>query len=306
MKSLFLVALSACAISAPCLADSESRVAKKPEKPAAGEKPPAEVAPVESKPGSLFRGTVSADLEAGVITDASGNKIHFIDPVKHLEELERDRLNSGLSELELFATADHPHGFRLEDAARFRGHDTSGLVRMLREEQYEDYWDSIAVLIGVAGDKSALEELKAYYEDESNTSPRAISAKISALQGIGILGSRLRNGEITDYLADALRIEKWQARKDVASFGAYDFAASGVRTALVGLSKLDSPRAAELIRGFEKKLKADAELRTRMAKKDVTAQYVRRTLARAELSKGKDFFEAERQYRSMVERAEVQ
>lgn len=123
----------------------------------------------------------------GTVVDEHGRV--FTTKQQHPEQADE---NLGqLSPLEKFATQTFQHGVPYKEAIKYKGHDTTGLVRMLRDPRWKDSWSKIAFVLGIVGDEIAVEELINFSDEFAHSSD--FQAREAALFATSALGYAIAN-----------------------------------------------------------------------------------------------------------------
>jgi hypothetical protein len=128
-------------------------------------------------------------------------------------------LLSQLTPLEKFATQSFQHGVPYEEALKYKGHDTTGLVRMLRDPSWKDSWSAIAFVLGIVGDESAVEELIRFSDEFAYSSdPQAREAALFATSALGYAIANHNSSRATRWIKDRLE-DGGQVETDLSNKG---------------------------------------------------------------------------------------
>jgi FG-GAP-like repeat len=157
------------------------------------------------------------------------------------------------------------HGVPFEEASRYDPSAVPTLLAMLRDPAEEDFWATIAVVLGMIGDERVVEPMISFIQSgagPAGPSPAEYRAKTSALMSLGYLVNRTGNQRALNYLQESVRPDAWAARNMA---GTAPFQASTAerdidlsKHAILGLALSGRPEAAQTLRSLQQPAGTDA------------------------------------------------
>lgn len=115
--------------------------------------------------------------------------------------------------VEKFVSRHYFDGLPIAKTVNYSSPDATRLALMLKDENYIQYHENIALTLGMIGDSDAVTQLIAYAEDgvnhDAKTAKAEYKGRVGSIVGLGYLVNRIGSDEALNYLLQKRRPVSW-------------------------------------------------------------------------------------------------